>query len=285
MRLSVYHRTGYEYSEPVSGSSNELRLTPKETAHQKVESSLIYVLPATPLASYQDLNHNRVHRFTIPQPHKRLVIESRFRVQTEPTLDINKLPYGFHFDQLRGCLEDEVCHLFLQNSTYVETTPDVWRQALDIRDQSDDVLETAYALMEHIYNNYTYDTATTTVTTHASEVIRKRSGVCQDFAQAMLALCRSLKIPARYVSGYFYDRTRDRSLRGSEATHAWVEVYLGEHGWVGLDPTNRKVVDETYIILARGRDYGDVAPVTGSYYGGADGTLSIDVQVEWLPEK
>ena len=57
-------------------------------------------------------------------------------------------------------------------------------------------------------------------------------------------------------------------------------VFLGDHGWVGLDPTNRKVVDETYVVLAVGRDYYDVAPVSGSYFGDAGCHLNINVQVE-----
>lgn len=285
MRLNVYHKTEYHYSDNVSGSSNELRLTPKETPHQKVESNLIYVLPASRLAGYHDLNHNRVHHFSVPHAHQRLAIESRFTVQTSNPHDINALPYGFLHKDLATCKNDENCHLFLQNSAYINVTPEIWREALDIRDGSEDVFQTAYAIMEHIFKDYTYDTSTTSVTTHASEAVKKRTGVCQDFAHAMVALCRSLKIPARYVSGYFYDRTRDHSLRGAEASHAWVEVFVGEAGWIGLDPTNNKVVDETYIILSRGRDYRDVAPVIGTYYGEASSSLNIQVQVDWLPDK
>ena len=98
----------------------------------------------------------------------------------------------------------------------------------------------------------------------------------------MTAYCRSLGIPARYVSGYFFDSTLDQKLRGSEASHAWVEVYLGQHGWVGLDPTNRKVVDENYVVLAYGRDYRDVAPVIGTYFGRSGSQLTIHVKVESL---
>jgi len=74
-------------------------------------------------------------------------------------------------------------------------------------------------------------------------------------------------IPSRYVSGYFFDATRNHSLRGSEASHAWAEVYIPGHGWIGLDPTNNKVVDDTYVAVAVGRDYRDVTPVAGTYYG------------------
>ena len=284
MRLQVYHRTEYLYPEAVSDSRNELRLTPKSTPRQEVESSLIYVLPATKLSSYKDLNYNRVHHFTIPNPHQRLLIESRFTVRTQQQVDMAALPYGFLLEDLPSCSQSEECHPFLQGSAYIEITPEIWREAIDIRGDARDVFQISYAIMEHIYMNYDYVAGATNAMTHANEAIRKRTGVCQDFAHAMVALCRSLKIPARYVSGYFYDSTRNHSLRGSEASHAWVEVYTGAAGWVGLDPTNRKVIDNTYIILAIGRDYRDVAPVIGSYYGRGGSALNIHVQVQRLKD-
>lgn len=282
MRLQVYHRTEYLYFNTVTNNSNELRLTPKLTRAQEVESSLISVLPASRLARYNDLNFNRVHHFTIPQPHNRLLIESRSIVQTKSITNPDVLPYGFRHSDLQACREREDCHPYLQDSNFVETSPEIWREALDIREDSEDVFQTSYAIMDHIYSNFTYCSGATSVTTHANEVIRGRAGVCQDFAHAMTAYCRSLGIPARYVSGYFFDATRNNSLRGSEASHAWVEVFTGANGWIGLDPTNRKVVDNTYIVLAFGRDYRDVAPVIGSYFGGGSSQLNIRVQVDCL---
>lgn len=127
-----------------------------------------------------------------------------------------------------------------------------------------------------------YRSGATTVSTHASEVIRNRTGVCQDFAHAMIALCRAVGIPARYVSGYFYDTSRGHSLRGSEASHAWAEVYIDKFGWIGLDPTNNKVIDDTYIVIATGRDYRDVTPVVGTYYGSGKSIMDVTVRVDRL---
>ena len=104
--------------------------------------------------------------------------------------------------------------------------------------------------MEFIYSHYEYCNSTTSVDTSSTTVIREEQGVCQDFAHAALAFCRCLGIPARYVSGYFYDHTKDQSMRGSEASHAWIEVLVNGRGWFGLDPTNNRVVDETYIDYA-----------------------------------
>ncbi len=285
MRLRVHHRTEYLYSAPVTDSVNELRLTPPSTRYQTCESSLISVIPAARLTHYEDLNVNRVHHFEVTEPHLRLVIDSRTTVTTRRKVDFDRLPYGFHHSELGICRELEECHPFLQNSTYIERTPQTWRKALDIQGFSDDVFQTSYLIMEYIYENFQYESGATSVSTHANEVMETGKGVCQDFAHAMVALCRSIEIPARYVSGYFFDATRDHQLRGSAASHAWVEVYIDGPGWIGFDPTNNKVIDETYLILARGRDYGDVAPVTGVYSGAGGSTLDVHVHVERLEEK
>ncbi|MGJ8697431.1 MAG: transglutaminase family protein [Verrucomicrobiaceae bacterium] len=279
MQLKIYHRTEYQYHTPVHDSINELKLSPRDDAGQVCKSCIVSVVPPVKLNPYVDLNGNRAHHFEVPEPHRRLVIEARMRMETAPSIEIEDLPYGVEMSTLKELEKKDECRPFLQSSPYVDVNPEVWREAVDIMDESSDVFQTSYAIMAFIFGSYSYDPGATVVTTHANEVIRKRHGVCQDFAHAMVALCRSLGIPARYVSGYFFDATRDSSLRGSEATHAWVEVYVEGHGWIGLDPTNNKVIDDTYIVLATGRDYSDVAPVSGSYYGGGTSGLKVHVAV------
>ena len=85
--------------------------------------------------------------------------------------------------------------------------------------------------MKYVNGLLTYESNSTHVHTHMSEVLKDRRGVCQDFAHLMLGLCRALKIPARYVSGYL-------ATEAASATHAWVEVFVPGHGWRGLDPTH-----------------------------------------------
>jgi transglutaminase-like putative cysteine protease len=282
MRLRIHHRTEYTYPQPVSESANEVRLKPRQNRWQDCDSCLISVLPAAPLTPYLDLYQNQAHRFQVTEPHIRLVVDSRARVTTKPRIDFEQLPYGMTISDLKQLQELESCYPFLQPSHYISLDREIWRQAVDIQGQSTDVFQTAYAIMEHIFDVYDYREGTTVVSTPAHEVIQQKTGVCQDFAHAMVALCRSLRMPTRYVSGYFFDATHDHRLRGSQASHAWAEVYLKDVGWVGFDPTNRKVVDETYITLAIGRDYQDVAPVAGTFYGGSETLLNVDVRVRRL---
>jgi transglutaminase-like putative cysteine protease len=114
----------------------------------------------------------------------------------------------------------------------------------------------------------TYEYGITSVTTTAAEALACGRGVCQDSAHVMLALCRILRLPARYVSGH---------LLGQGGTHAWTEVIVPRDGRVeaiAFDPCNGRRTDGGYVTVATGRDYADVAPASGSYVGASPGRLT-----------
>jgi transglutaminase-like putative cysteine protease len=118
-----------------------------------------------------------------------------------------------------------------------------------------------------------YEYGITSVRTTAAEALAGGRGVCQDFAHVMLALCRLVGLPARYVSGH---------LLGQGGTHAWVEVIVpGAHDAVAVafDPCHGRRTDGGYVTVATGRDYSDVAPTSGSYIGTSPGRLTADRRV------
>ena len=238
------------------------------------------ILPICRPQSYLDLNGNIVQFFELAEEHQKLSIEVRSDVETRLQVNFEEFPYGVNLSTLAKMEKVPEYRDYLQTSTFVEINPEIWRTAVDIQANSNDVFQTAYQVMGFIYQNFEYSKSTTTVETHANEVLKIRRGVCQDFVHAALALCRCLGIPARYVSGYFFDSTRERQMRGAEASHAWLEVMVEGHGWFGLDPTNNRVVDDTYVILGTGRDYRDVAPVTGSYFGPKPSEFEVVVRVK-----
>ena len=277
-RLRVIHRTTYRYDAAVRQNSNDVRKRPLNTPWQRCDFFLLKVTPPTRLQHFVDLHLNRVTHFEVDGIHEKLVVEAISDVRTWRKIDFEAFPYGVTFAELAGCKHELECCEFLNASPLVDPTPAVWRIAVDIRADTTDVYQTAFALMEHIHANFDYRPGVTSAQTHASEAVSLKAGVCQDFAHVLLALCRSLGIPARYVSGYLYDPSRGR-MRGAHASHAWVEVYLPGRGWYGLDPTNRRVIDEYYIKVAIGRDYRDVAPVQGSFYGSSSHAMSVAVDI------
>jgi transglutaminase-like putative cysteine protease len=108
-----------------------------------------------------------------------------------------------------------------------------------------------------------YIKGSTKVTTTAVEAFEKGQGVCQDHAHIFIACCRSIGLPARYVSGYLF--TKDGSLL---QTHAWADVYLTNGGWQSFDVSNGILAGETHVRLAIGLDYRSASPVGGMRAGG-----------------
>jgi transglutaminase-like putative cysteine protease len=139
-------------------------------------------------------------------------------------------------------------------------------------------------LTAHINQDFLFDSKATNVRTPTEEFYRKRRGVCQDFAHLQIACLRSLKLPARYVSGYLltYPPPGQPRLIGVDASHAWVSAFCPESGWLDVDPTNNLVVGDGHVTLAWGRDYGDVSPLRGLILGGRDHVLKVSVDVEPL---
>jgi transglutaminase-like putative cysteine protease len=273
MRYDILHRTHYAYAAPVRESRNELHLQPLSNAQQTVDSFLLKVFPVTRLKHYHDFYSNCIHYFELPEPHSTLTVESNLRVTTHPTagLPLDARPAGV--ERLKEALSIERCYDYLQPSRFVENTPEVWRLAVDAIGDERDVWQQTLRLMAFVHSHIAYESRSTQVHTHTREVLEQRRGVCQDFAHVMLGLCRSLKIPALYVSGYL-------ATEQASATHAWMEVFIPSHGWQPLDPTHNCKPDETYVKLAVGRDYADVAPICGTYKGTTERTMEVTVKIE-----
>jgi transglutaminase-like putative cysteine protease len=272
MRYDIYHRTRYDYAAPVGDSFNDVRLQPMPIPEQVVENFLLRVLPAARLTHFKDFYSNWVNHFEIPELHNYLLIEAQSRVITRPVAPLPVEGNICPFDKMREAPNIERCFDYLQSSRYVELSPEAWRLALDATHGIGDAWLAALALMKYVNGLLKYESNSTHVHTHMSEVLKDRRGVCQDFAHLMLGLCRSLKIPARYVSGYL-------ATESASATHAWVEVFIPGHGWRGLDPTHNCQIGETYVKIGNGRDYADVSPISGNYRGTLERKMTVEVKI------
>jgi transglutaminase-like putative cysteine protease len=279
MHLRVHHRTRYCYRAPVADSHNEVRLRPATEDPRRLSFYLLNVNPPVRLRHFRDDHYNYVQWFEIPEPHSELLIEATSIVHTTSQYAGGFRPAGVRFDDLRQSEGTDILRPFLTSSRYIALDHHLWRLAIDARQECQEVFETAEAIMHFVHAGWTYTPDATTASTHISEVLRTRRGVCQDFAHVMCGMCRSLGIPARYVSGYIYSGATS-CLLGAQASHAWCEICLPELGWFGLDPTNAVLADERYVKIATGADYDDAAPIRGSYRGPAGATTRLEVAVE-----
>jgi transglutaminase-like putative cysteine protease len=239
---------------------------------QTVENFLLRVLPAARLTHFKDFYSNWVNHFEIPESHNYLLIEAQSRVNTRPVVPLPTQGKICSFDKMREATNVERCFDYLQASRYVDISPEAWRLALDATHGVEDSWLAALALMKYVHGLLKYESNSTHVHTHMSEVLKDRRGVCQDFAHLTLGLCRALKIPARYVSGYL-------ATEAASATHAWVEVFVPGHGWRGLDPTHNCQIGETYVKIGNGRDYADVSPISGNYRGTLERKMTVEVKI------
>jgi len=273
MKYDILHSTRYVYTSPVRDSLNDVRLHPVPNPEQTVESFLLRVLPAARLSHYIDFYRNWVHHFEIHEPHSYLLIESQSRVITHPPSPLPASQPLCPFAKLSEAPHLERCFDYLQSSRFIEIESEIWRLAVDATvDRNEDVWQAVQGLMEYVHDYIKYEPLSTHVHTHVRDVIKERRGVCQDFAHLLIDLCRALKIPARYVSGYL-------ATENANATHAWMEVFLPGIGWRGLDPTHNSQLNETYIKIGHGRDYGDVPPIAGNYRGTLERTMTVEVKI------
>ncbi|MFA6544799.1 MAG: transglutaminase family protein [Limisphaerales bacterium] len=275
MKWEILHRTRFNYSSPVRDSFNEVRLQPQANDRQTIDSFLLKVMPAARLRHYADFYHNTIHHFEISEPHSSLTVESHARVTTHPGVFLADDATPFPVDRIGEALQWERSYDFLQASRFVDTLPETWRLALDVAGDQRDTWQAALALMRFVHMHLRYETDSTHVHTHMKDVLTQRSGVCQDFAHVLIGLCRVMKIPARYVSGYL-------ATESASATHAWMEVLIPGVGWRALDPTHNCQPGESYVKIAVGRDYADVAPISGHYAGNTGRSLEVSVQIRAL---
>lgn len=272
MRWDIQHKTRYDYAAPVRDSFNELRLQPLSNAQQTVESFVLNVSPVAKLRNYHDFYSNVIHHFDLIEPHSSLEIESRFTVETHPPDWLGLDVHPAAMSRVKEALRAERAYDFILESRYVDLSPETWRRAVDATEGEGDMWQCALKLMRFVHGHLAYESRSTQVHTHMREVLEQRRGVCQDFAHVLLGLCRTLKIPALYVSGYL-------ATEEASATHAWVEVYVPGAGWQALDPTHNRQPDESYVKIGVGRDYADVPPVSGTYKGTTERKMLVDVKI------
>lgn len=283
MKLLATHITRYWYSEPVSLCHTEVHLAPRSRKNQTVLDHELTVVPAPEaLLSREDYFGNPATFFSIHEPHRELIVTSRGLVELAaappPNLDLSP-PWEEvrnavrSYDAEQGSFD---ASQFIYGSPYIQTGAAFAEYAASSFAPGRRFLDGVNDLSRRIYKDFKYDRRATTVATPVAEVLHSKRGVCQDFAHLMIACLRSLKLPARYVSGYL--RTTGK-LVGGDASHAWVSAWCPVFGWQDFDPTNNVMPQDEHVTVAWGRDYSDVSPVKGVALGGGEQVISVSVDV------
>jgi transglutaminase-like putative cysteine protease len=264
---------------PSIESHNEVRLMPLTDATQTCLEYRLRINPPCKIFSYAEPGGS-VDYFGVRSAHPLLEIFAEALVETRlqnPFEGLNLIEPDW--DQYSARLREDHVE-FLSDSPYVTINQEVKDIAAKVRAESNESVVDFLLKFAHWANNaLTYDPDATHVHSKLDEVLALRAGVCQDFAHLMIACCRALGIPSRYVSGYLFVGGVD-GMRGEQATHAWLECLLPNGTWLGVDPTNDLLVNDRYVAVHTGRDYSDVTPTRGVYVGTPAKSLDVSVNVD-----
>jgi transglutaminase-like putative cysteine protease len=274
--LAVRHHTGFNYDGMAKASYNEARMTPITGKNQSVRQSHVSVVPAAPLYNYVDYFGTFVTAFDIQDLHSKLEVEARSTVESRAAI----LERPISWSQIRAeKLVDEYSE-YLLSTTRTDLSQEALANTADWPGHLD-LHECVRTVGDFVRARVEYVPGSTNVSSTAQEAWERGKGVCQDITHITIGLLRALGVPARYVSGYLYPSTEEETgevVAGQ--SHAWVEYFSGV--WTGWDPTNSVGETEHHIIVGRGRDYDDVAPLKGIYQGPASSSLGVVVEMNRL---
>lgn len=274
--LKIVHTTEFQYDRPIVSSYNEARLSPAWLPRQRVLDSKIDITPSSWRSHYRDYWETDVLVFEVTEPHTALSVTAMSQVEVTPVAHKGE---RVGWEELEGPMFQDLLSEYLSVSPTTEPSEALAEFALEAkrRNRPDDA---ARLIMDFINDQMSYVPGATTVHSTAPEAWEAKSGVCQDFAHLAAGALRSIGIPARYVSGYLHpkhDASIGETVRGE--SHAWVEWWTGD--WYGFDPTNDREVGDHHVVVARAREYRDVAPLSGVFSGSAS-SLDVSVKVTLL---
>ncbi len=286
-KYDVTHLTQYSYDSPVLHSTHTLRLQPIDTPMQEVKVASINISAPGEQILYEDVFGNQALHYSINEPYTSLRIESQFtvRIYARPPDDVSLARRQTTIPLVWMPWQRQMMTPYLLPPELPDTQlEELAAYAMSFVERNDYyLLDTLKDMNTSIYRDYAYTQGSTSLQTTAFEVYKTRSGVCQDFANIFICLARLLGIPARYQMGYIHTGTHYENKIQSDASHAWVEVYLPYIGWRGYDPTNGCLVAQDHICVARGRNYVDATPTSGTLFkGGANEKLFTEVKVQEL---
>lgn len=278
MQLRIVHTTGYEYAGTAATSYNEARLTPATSPEQIVVHTRLDITPTPWTFAYRDYFGTQVTAFEVSEPHEALQVVSVATVHTNrPPAAPPALAWS---EVLAADVADAQCE-YLTLPDLVAPPDDLALAVKEIAARASRPGAAAREVCALVTAEMDYRRGSTDVLTPASTAWEQRAGVCQDLAHVVVGALRTLGIPARYVSGYLHpDKEPQAGVTVAGESHAWVEWW--DAGWRGFDPTNDEAVGDRHVVIAAGRDYRDVRPLSGIYSGGGTSSMFVNVEVTRL---
>lgn len=265
MLLTVDYRTHYHFTAPQERVMQLLRVTPPSTDGQAVLEWSVETDCDSVIRPMIDGYGNPAAMLYVTGPLSEMTIGVTGLVQTEDTAGL-----------VAGAPEPLPTTVFLRDTRLTHASAAMIDFAHGLERMEEAALGTLHLLNRSLNERFEFQPGVTDATTDAASAFDAHTGVCQDYAHIFSSVARLLGHPARYVSGHLFRRD---GLERQPAAHAWAEVWVLGHGWIGFDPANGICPDDAYIRVAVGLDYADAAPAVGSRKGAGEESLEVDVVV------
>ena len=285
MKYKLKHQTLYTYVNEVHNYQSILCLQPQNSDKQICKNFKIEIEPKpSKIYSRTDYFGNVQHYFSLHQSHKSLkvTVSSEIEVLKNAVQPLNPITceearQKFTTDRP---LKIEVLQYQLP-SHFITWDEEIVAFAETCLVPNGSLFEGVLNLIKKIYTEFQFKSGATNINTPLKTVLKERKGVCQDFSHLAIASLRSVGIPAKYVSGYIetLPPIGKVKLEGSDASHAWISVYIPEMGWCEFDPTNNMIPQQRHIVTAYGRDFADVSPMKGIIFSSGDHKVKVEVDV------
>ncbi|MCZ6865736.1 MAG: transglutaminase family protein [Chloroflexi bacterium] len=281
MRFEVTHLTKFIYSRPVFLEPHEVRLRPRCDSWQNLLSFKIHVDPSPAGITHNiDLHNNSSTRMWFNGTHKSLIITTAFSVET-----LRTDPFDFIVDSQALVLpvnySDEDSDSLAPFREVSNFSVDVKNLAKSIsNDAKNETLAFLVSLNQRIHETIEPIFRAVGDPWPASTTLEKRKGSCRDQSVLFIAVCRTVGLAARFVSGY----QEGDYQRAKRELHAWAEVYLPGAGWRGYDPMSGLVISDRHVAVASGHIPSAAAPTSGTFRGtNVESTMRTQIDIEVQP--
>ncbi len=255
---------------------------PRPTISQRLIDYQLEIEPAARVSSYVDSWGTRIDEFGVRDRHWELLVAARSVVDTSERPMPDEAARALEVAAFADQRFRDAHWVYLQGTRHTRIHPVITERARAAAAGSTSAVDLVERVHAAVHAALAYRPGSTTIGVDVADVLAGGEGVCQDFVHLGLAMFRALGVPARYVSGYFYavDGTAGDMPDAQEIvvqTHAWLEVAIPGWGWWALDPTNHIPLSERHVKIGHGREYDDVLPLRGVYYGTSEQLLYVEV--------
>lgn len=276
MILSVEHTLYYSYSNFVSLTPHTIYLTPKASPNQEITSFLLDIQPIPSLLFKNvDIERNAQYVAFFDISCTTVSFKASFEINSEEYNPYQFIYFPFEMERLPFKYPEKELLLLQPYLTQNGITTLIDQFARQLASEANwKTTDFLVKISQYIRANFYYEKRLEGAANLPEKTLISRKGTCRDYAVLMIAACKTLGIAARFVSGYCFGS----ELQAHEL-HAWVEVYLPGAGWRGFDPTEGRIVDNQYIMLASSADAELINPISGGFRGDASSNLNAYVNI------